>query len=1132
LPKCTFFTSTMSKNFGDYLRRLAGPAQRLEAAHARIVQQTNNWDGGEAAQVAERLHGEINSTPLSQPDKKMLHTLLDNPDDEVNNDAIHKRMEGEGSDLHNFYAAQINDPDNPGFEPTMISATVQAANSGSYIHPVTQALGGAALAEMAHRTTVQKSDNALTQTFHSKQILQKARFFYQQQSHWYDIADKTKGAKEAAVTLGPNSGGPNAKVLASTDPAMVGTILDPTTGLHGSVTANQGAGINSNQTLRDGPNKTLDHTDHSADADETDANGGTSGTDDYETDDDDDTFASALNGTANRTHSAPHRLTTLDIAPYTLGSNSTRVGPNILGYTEKTLTPKAAKTLGVNESQKTPAKERFAKQLRKAFLPKRIGKSSPIAVKPGTSPQLSPIATQNSDVVTSTPIKQEQSDIVQVATEDKDAKARLDEQEYLRKIDLDEKQAHERDNARPIVKADSPVPLSVYQSIKPATFIANHVGIAGEVDDQYDDDDDDDPDASAAVAHPAHDAKHNATSPSDVTAAVATTQEPVETEDQKRQRHADTQAVLDRIIAQQAEQKQKEQAAQDAQTLKPVLTEHHEPLIAATVPDKYGDVDGNRLSSSMNFPKVNVADSSPDTTLTLPLAPDSSPESFSTPIGKASPGDHGTYQPKRGRVDSPASPTTHPTFTLPPLSNSTTTPPVTTDPPTRPATAQEPRKLTAQLGTKGSSNRVFPSSIHAGASNEYATPERQRPRTAFAPDLPVVSVRATNIHDTTPDIQALDSLTQTNHTVVKELNRLVPTNTQDIPELETSATGNLLKRFAASARKSVSSVVSSVKNKASDGIAAATTYAADKAENLLHSAVAGVIAASRSSSPNLLDDSDDSVSTIVPTRPTSATSYMSYQPGKSYAPSMQKVAHDVQTVNRELGSPRLKSATTISTSPTPENNAQFDEISRNLSASSNTTQQSMHPFGAPELKALSRPPSAAVVRQIVLDEGSKSKSPAQPAVKITELNVSPHTSPHKFINPTKLVGFGTHVPSGPPSTEYAYVNRPVVPIHNSPGAVATPQTKLPPLTPATVVQKKPTRKTADHKMAEEYLRTQGLEAANATRTLRAKPANNYLTNTQKILVSEAPAAIASINENKSSPDEPSTKKGKTSITKK
>lgn len=196
----------MTTSFGDNVKMFAGPAQRLEAAHHRVLMRYHNTnDADEQGVIVHQLHAQINDTPLASHDKDMMHTLLDNPDNEINNMNVMHRIVGEGGSLHNLYAAQINDPENPGYEPTLLASTIQAAGNGYYLHPVDKALGGAMLSEAVYRNSIHGADNALTAMFHSKRILQKARFFYQQQSKWYDIGKTAGAGKDMAISLGNSS---------------------------------------------------------------------------------------------------------------------------------------------------------------------------------------------------------------------------------------------------------------------------------------------------------------------------------------------------------------------------------------------------------------------------------------------------------------------------------------------------------------------------------------------------------------------------------------------------------------------------------------------------------------------------------------------------------------------------------------------------------------------------------------------------------------------------------------------------------------------------------------------------------------------------------------------------------------
>jgi hypothetical protein len=201
----------MSSDFGRALRVMAGPAQRMEARHYRILRGGNMSEAHEQGRIVKQLHDNIDrGAGLGLQDKQMLHTLLDNPENKTNQGLIRGRLRAQNTSLHNLYAAQINDPSNPGFEPTLAAATLQAAQSGVQIHPVNFMLGGASLMEMQQIKYDKSGASALAKSFRSKKVLQKARHFNSKQLLWYDQAARMSGGKPMAISVGtPSTSGPS-----------------------------------------------------------------------------------------------------------------------------------------------------------------------------------------------------------------------------------------------------------------------------------------------------------------------------------------------------------------------------------------------------------------------------------------------------------------------------------------------------------------------------------------------------------------------------------------------------------------------------------------------------------------------------------------------------------------------------------------------------------------------------------------------------------------------------------------------------------------------------------------------------------------------------------------------------------
>ena len=206
-----FSIQSMSSDFGRALRVMAGPAQRMEARHYRILRGGNMSEAHEQGRIVKQLHDNIDrGAGLDLQDKQMLHTLLDNPENKTNQGLIRGRLRAQNTSLHNLYAAQINDPSNPGFEPTLAAATLQAAQSGVQIHPVNFLLGGASLMEMQQIKYNKSSASALAKSFRSKKVLQKARHFNSKQLLWYDQAARMSGGKPMAISVGtPSTSGPS-----------------------------------------------------------------------------------------------------------------------------------------------------------------------------------------------------------------------------------------------------------------------------------------------------------------------------------------------------------------------------------------------------------------------------------------------------------------------------------------------------------------------------------------------------------------------------------------------------------------------------------------------------------------------------------------------------------------------------------------------------------------------------------------------------------------------------------------------------------------------------------------------------------------------------------------------------------
>lgn len=197
-------------DFGRALRTMAGPAQRMEARHYRILKTAGMSESFEQGRIVKQLHDNIDrGAGLDTQGKQMLHTLLDTPENKTNQGLVRARLRAQNASLHNLYAAQINDPDDPGFEPTLAAATIQAANGGVQIHPINFMMGATSLQEM-QQIKYQKGDFAgLQKAFRSKKVLQKARYFNQKQLQWYDQAARTAGNKTMAISVGtPMGSGP------------------------------------------------------------------------------------------------------------------------------------------------------------------------------------------------------------------------------------------------------------------------------------------------------------------------------------------------------------------------------------------------------------------------------------------------------------------------------------------------------------------------------------------------------------------------------------------------------------------------------------------------------------------------------------------------------------------------------------------------------------------------------------------------------------------------------------------------------------------------------------------------------------------------------------------------------------
>lgn len=197
-------------DFGRALRTMAGPAQRMEARHYRILKAAGMSESFEQGRIVKQLHDNIDrGAGLDTQGKQMLHTLLDTPENKTNQGLVRARLRAQNASLHNLYAAQINDPDDPGFEPTLAAATIQAANGGVQIHPINFMMGATSLQEM-QQIKYQKGDfSGLQKAFRSKKVLQKARYFNQKQLQWYDQAARTAGKKTMAISVGtPMGSGP------------------------------------------------------------------------------------------------------------------------------------------------------------------------------------------------------------------------------------------------------------------------------------------------------------------------------------------------------------------------------------------------------------------------------------------------------------------------------------------------------------------------------------------------------------------------------------------------------------------------------------------------------------------------------------------------------------------------------------------------------------------------------------------------------------------------------------------------------------------------------------------------------------------------------------------------------------
>lgn len=195
-------------SFGSQLRVLAGPAQRVEEAHLRVLKNARLPEAAAQDAIVKKLHSHINASGASEGDKNMLHTLLSDPTNRQNNRNVYQRLKAEDASTHNLYAAQINDPDNPGYEPTLASATIMSAADQIHIHPVSMMLGGAALAEMAHFEMLKGNTNPLKKSFESNKILQHARYFYQKQLQWYQNNENIKSGKNPGVSVGTPNGNP------------------------------------------------------------------------------------------------------------------------------------------------------------------------------------------------------------------------------------------------------------------------------------------------------------------------------------------------------------------------------------------------------------------------------------------------------------------------------------------------------------------------------------------------------------------------------------------------------------------------------------------------------------------------------------------------------------------------------------------------------------------------------------------------------------------------------------------------------------------------------------------------------------------------------------------------------------
>jgi hypothetical protein len=182
----------------------------MEARHYRILKTAGMSESFEQGRIVKQLHDNIDrGAGLDTQGKQMLHTLLDTPENKTNQGLVRARLRAQNASLHNLYAAQINDPDDPGFEPTLAAATIQAANGGVQIHPINFMMGATSLQEM-QQIKYQKGDFAgLQKAFRSKKVLQKARYFNQKQLQWYDQAARTAGNKTMAISVGtPMGSGP------------------------------------------------------------------------------------------------------------------------------------------------------------------------------------------------------------------------------------------------------------------------------------------------------------------------------------------------------------------------------------------------------------------------------------------------------------------------------------------------------------------------------------------------------------------------------------------------------------------------------------------------------------------------------------------------------------------------------------------------------------------------------------------------------------------------------------------------------------------------------------------------------------------------------------------------------------